>query len=110
MGQDGDSPATERMTHDRVAGTAPRDEHLTIGRFKVRRELGRGGMGIVYEVEDPELGRRVAVKVFRDQPTRSGQRRLLGEARTLARLAHPNVVPVFEVGTDEEYVYIVMEL
>jgi eukaryotic-like serine/threonine-protein kinase len=72
-------------------------------------ELGAGTSGVVYEARDPELDRRVAVKVLR--PEASEQReRLLREARSLARLSHPNVVTVYEVGSFERGVYVAMEL
>src|SRR3984885_3912381 len=61
--------------------------------------LGRGGMGAVFLVEDPRLGRRVAMKVL-DLPDRAGdlEARLLREARVLAQIEHPGIVPVHEVG------------
>src|SRR5690349_2452443 len=64
---------------------------LRLGRFRVLRTLGQGGMGVVYAAEDDALGRLVALKVIREADlSRHGheQRRLLREARTLARLAH----------------------
>ncbi|MGN6110265.1 MAG: tetratricopeptide repeat protein [Kofleriaceae bacterium] len=68
------------------------------------RLLGAGAMGVVYEAEDPDLDRRVAVKLLR---TTSGD--LRGEARMLARLAHPNVVAVYEVGTSAGRDFVAME-
>ncbi len=65
-----------------------------IGRYEIVREIGRGGMGLVYEAMDPELGRKVAVKVLRDGPTE----RLRREARAAAKLRHPNIVTMYEVG------------
>ena len=69
-------------------------------RYRVRDRLGRGGMGTVYLAEDAELGREVALKVL-TVADGSGDlsARLLAEARLLARLEHPNIVPVHEVGT-----------
>jgi eukaryotic-like serine/threonine-protein kinase len=69
-------------------------------RYQIVAEVGRGGMGVVYEAEDPALGRRVALKVL-DLPDPNGElsERLLREARILARLEHPGIVPVHEVGT-----------
>jgi tetratricopeptide (TPR) repeat protein len=82
-----------------------------IGRYVVRDVLGRGGMGIVYAAFDPELDRKVAVKVLRGE--RAGEHataRLLREGRAIARLAHPNVVTVFDVGTHDGSVFVAMEL
>ncbi|MBC8069876.1 MAG: serine/threonine protein kinase, partial [Deltaproteobacteria bacterium] len=85
----------------------------TIGRFTVLREVGRGGMGVVYAAFDPQLERDVALKVLRRQGRDAddrGQGRLLREARAVARLSHPNVVTVYEVGEDRGAVHIAMEL
>ena len=83
----------------------------TIGHFKIVRELGAGGMGIVFEAHDHELDRRVAIKVVRDfQAGSAAGRRLVEEAQAMARLAHPNVVAVHEVGTIADQVFVVMEL
>jgi eukaryotic-like serine/threonine-protein kinase len=79
-----------------------------LGRFRVLERLGGGGMGIVYAAYDPELDRGVALKTV--HVPRIGREIALAEAKALARLAHPNVVPVFDVGADGEHVYIVMEL
>ncbi len=84
---------------------------MTIGHFQVIGELGRGAMGIVYEAHDPDLDRCVAVKVVRDRRAGSAAGiRLIAEAQAMARLAHPNVVAVHEVGTIDNQVYVVMEL
>ena len=84
-----------------------------VGRFEVRGRLGSGGMGVVYRARDPGLGRDVAVKVIRsrrrgDDPRAAAQ--LRQEARSLARLAHPNVVTVLDVGTHRESLFVAMEL
>ncbi len=85
-------------------GTAPA---AAIGRFRVLDRLGAGGMGVVYSAFDPELDRSVALKLVR---VREGDNAVaLLEAKTLARLSHPNVVPVFDVGVEGGHVYIVME-
>src|SRR5689334_7957368 len=69
-------------------------------RYIVLDELGRGGMGVVYRAYDPELDRRLALKLIhrRDQDALSSER-LLREAQALAQLSHPNVVAVYDVGT-----------
>jgi tetratricopeptide (TPR) repeat protein/predicted Ser/Thr protein kinase len=79
-----------------------------LGRFRVLERLGGGGMGVVYAAYDPELDRGVALKTV--HVPRIGRELALAEAKALARLAHPNVVPVFDVGIEGELVYIVMEL
>jgi tetratricopeptide (TPR) repeat protein/predicted Ser/Thr protein kinase len=79
-----------------------------LGRFRVLERLGGGGMGVVYAAYDPELDRGVALKTV--HVPQIGRELALSEAKALARLAHPNVVPVFDVGIEGEHVYIVMEL
>jgi tetratricopeptide (TPR) repeat protein/predicted Ser/Thr protein kinase len=80
-----------------------------VGRYVLRRVLGRGGMGVVYEAADPELHREVALKVLRPDLGRD-QERLLGEAQAMAKLSHPNVVTIYDVGREAERVFIVMAL
>src|SRR4051794_3151166 len=80
----------------------------TLGRYLLLDELGQGGMGVVYKAFDPELGRPVALKVLRSDSANQSER-LLREAQALARLSHPNVIAVFDVGTVAERVFIAME-
>ena len=83
-----------------------------IGRYAVSAELGRGGMGIVYRGRDRELKRDVAIKLVLD-PTRVGEdelRRFRREASAAARLKHPGIVAVHEVGEDEGRPFLVLEL
>ena len=81
-----------------------------LGRYVILDELGAGGMGVVYRAYDPDLHRRVAVKVLRSGEGTEGSARLLREAQAMAQLSHPNVVTVHDVGTvDETQVYIAME-
>lgn len=80
-----------------------------IGRYVLRRVLGRGGMGIVYEAVDPELQRVVALKVLRAD-LGDAQGRLLAEAQAMAKLSHPNVVAVHDVGREGDRVFVVMAL
>jgi serine/threonine protein kinase len=83
----------------------------TIGRFTILRELGLGGMGHVYVGRDEQLQREVAIKVVRaERISERSRARLHREAQALAQLAHPNVVPVFEVGEHEDQTYLAMEL
>ncbi len=89
-------------------------EPVEIGRYVVLRRLGSGGMGVVYLGYDRELDRNVAIKLLRTRGS-SGEAndraaaRLLREARALARIDHPNVIAVYEVGTDRGAVFIAME-
>ncbi|HEY0195230.1 MAG TPA: serine/threonine-protein kinase [Kofleriaceae bacterium] len=83
----------------------------TLGRYRLERELGEGGMGVVHAAYDPDLQRRIALKVLRiAAPSLEAKDRLLREARAMARLAHPNVVTVHEVGTANGRDYVAMEL
>src|ERR1700720_3290464 len=88
----------------------PFDDPTQIGRYRVIRLLGRGGFGRVYLAHDDELDRPVAIKV--PNPDRVAVpddiREYLAEARSLARLDHPNIVPVHDVGrTDDGLCYVV---
>jgi eukaryotic-like serine/threonine-protein kinase len=93
----------------RPRGTARLPERL--GDYRLLREIGRGGMGIVYEAEQVSLGRRVALKVFPPEllfdPKR--KRRFEREARSAARLHHTNIVPVFGVGEHDGLPYYAMQ-
>ncbi len=83
-----------------------------LGDFRIIRELGRGGMGIVYEAEQESLGRRVAVKVLPRQALLEPKHvhRFQREAQAAARLHHTNIVPVFGVGEQGGFHYYVMQL
>lgn len=82
-----------------------------LGDFRIVREIGRGGMGIVYEAEQLSLGRRVAVKVLPKQSLLDEKHlmRFRREAKTAARLHHTNIVPVLGVGEHDGYHFIVMQ-
>ena len=82
-----------------------------IDRFELIRELGAGGMGAVYAAHDPRLDRTIALKVLaRAGEGQVANTRLVREAQAMARLRHPNVVAVHEVGTSGEQVFVAMEL
>ncbi len=89
--------------------TAPASGH-SIGRFVVRHRLGSGGMGVVYACRDEVLGRDVAVKLLHAQGDEGSHRRILREAKAMARLTHANVVTVYEIGEAEGAAFLVMEL
>jgi predicted Ser/Thr protein kinase len=79
-----------------------------VGRFVLIGLLGRGGMGEVYAAYDPELDRKVAVKILHAR-SEDGEARLLREAQAIAKLQHPNVVVVYDVGKFLDTVFIAME-
>jgi tetratricopeptide (TPR) repeat protein len=102
-----------------VSGAAPeRPLSLvgsTIGRYEILEQIGVGGMGVVHAAYDPQLKRRVALKILRDDLLAADVRsamheRLLREAQAMAQLAHTNVVAVYEVDRHDERVFIAMEL
>ncbi|MCA9687455.1 MAG: serine/threonine protein kinase, partial [Myxococcales bacterium] len=82
-----------------------------IGRYLVLDRLGAGGMGVVYAAYDPDLDRKLALKLLHEGDRRSERTRvrLLREAQALARVSHPNVIQVYDVGTFEDRIYIAME-
>jgi eukaryotic-like serine/threonine-protein kinase len=95
-----------------VAITLERRKKLTrLGDFRIVREVGRGGMGIVYEAVQESLGRRVAVKILatRAPLDETHRRRFLREARTAGRLHHTNIVPILGVGEQDGFDFYVMQ-
>jgi serine/threonine protein kinase/tetratricopeptide (TPR) repeat protein len=112
-----------RLAEGTVAGTVParaaaaaRDAELqrgtSVGRYVLLEPLGQGGMGVVYKAYDPELDRSIALKLLLagEDQNEAQRERLLREAQALARLAHPNVLAVHDVGTFRGSVFIAMEL
>lgn len=110
-----DAGLPEDLERDRVLANLERhmfgaDDVKTVGRFELIRRLGAGGMGVVYEARDPDLDRNVALKLLRSELIDPAvARRLTLEARALAKLRHPNVVTVYEVGTDGDDRFIAMD-
>ena len=87
-----------------------------IGRYVILSRVGAGGMGVVFAAYDPELDRKVAIKLLRGSPGGSGPKelaeqrnRLLREAQAMAKLSHANVITVHDVGTFEDQVFVAME-
>lgn len=85
-----------------------------VGRFVVLRRVGAGGMGVVFEAYDPELDRKVALKLLHGSLSQAGRSspeatRLMREAQAIAQLSHPNVITVYDVGTYAGQVFIAME-
>jgi tetratricopeptide (TPR) repeat protein/tRNA A-37 threonylcarbamoyl transferase component Bud32 len=96
---------------DELVAPDPEHEPTQIDRYRIESRLGGGGMGTVYAAYDPQLERRVAVKLVHPElAVRGGVERLLREGRALARLAHPNVVAVHDAGVADGRVYVAMEL
>jgi serine/threonine protein kinase len=85
----------------------------TLGRYELRRVLGQGAMGVVYEGHDPALGRRVAIKTILQTHTADFEndfsKRFIREAKAAARLNHPNIVQVYDFGVENDIAYLVME-
>jgi hypothetical protein len=80
-----------------------------VGRYQIGDRLGAGAMGVVYRAHDPDLGRDVAIKLVRSTASPSNLR-LLREAQAMARLHHPNVVPIFDVGQAGDAMFVAMPL
>ena len=81
----------------------------SLGRFRVEAKIGGGAMGTVYRAFDPELERVVAVKVLNTPAGEGRHASMQSEARALARLAHPNVVTIHDIGLSDEQTYVTME-
>jgi serine/threonine protein kinase/tetratricopeptide (TPR) repeat protein len=80
------------------------------GRFRVTRQIGEGGMGVVYAAHDEQLDRAVAIKTWRSQADASARDRLLREARAAASVSHPNICQLYDLGEHNGEIYIAMEL
>ncbi|MBL4683425.1 MAG: serine/threonine protein kinase, partial [Nannocystaceae bacterium] len=90
--------------------TGPASAPSKIGRFRISGELGRGGMGQVLAGFDAQLERKVAIKLLHKEIGAEHSARLEREAKALAKLSHPNVVQVYEVGIHEDRLFVAMEL
>lgn len=117
MGPNASESTDSAPSGDEACALGPGD---SIGRYLLISELGAGGMGVVYEGFDPDLDRRVAVKLLHLGPgeaatraardTELDQAQLMLEAQSLAKLAHPNIVAIYDVGHAHEQIYMAMEL
>ena len=102
--------STGQSTPKRAAGTPQR-----LGRYVIEKRIGRGAMGAVYLGKDPRINRLVAVKAipiekeFEDEELKEARLRFYREAESAGRLAHPNIVTVFDAGEDKGLAYIAME-
>jgi formylglycine-generating enzyme required for sulfatase activity len=101
--------STVRAGRERTGEPLQRGD--SVGRYLVLGRVGHGGMGVVYSAHDPDLDRKVALKLLllENRTGSEGSVRLLREAQALARLSHPNVVAVHDVGTLADRVWIAME-
>jgi eukaryotic-like serine/threonine-protein kinase len=106
-GDDVSAPATPNVEGDVFARGS------TVGRYLVLERLGAGAMGVVYAAYDPELDRKIALKLLRPQQTEGDQTRrqarMVREAKAVAKVSHPNVVGIFDVGVHEGHVFMAME-
>ena len=107
----GKAPLGERFRRAQLRAQMFGDpgETLSIGRYRITGQIGAGSMGTVYRAVDPSLDREVAVKILHrsDEVHRA---RMTIEAKALAKLSHPNVVTVHEVGTEDGQLFVAMEL
>jgi serine/threonine protein kinase len=82
-----------------------------LGHYRIRRKIGEGGMGVVYEAEDERLGRAVALKTVRAALADGAAReRLRREARVAASISHPNICQLYEIGEEGDELFVAMEL
>ena len=79
-----------------------------IGRYKIVSRIGQGGMGVLFLAFDPMLERQIAIKLLRDDNDELRER-FAREARSVARLRHPHIVTIFDVGEQDGHPFIAME-
>ena len=103
-------PESSHTTKEKIAGAPTR-----LGRYVIERRIGRGAMGAVYLAKDPRINRAVALKAipiekeFEDEELKEARLRFYREAESAGRLAHPNIITVFDAGEDKGLAYIAME-
>lgn len=108
-----DTSGRPRMPGGTQAGIVQSER---FSRYTILGELGRGGMGVVLSAYDPQLERKVALKLVHvaggddDRASRAHRTQLISEARAMARLGHPNVVSIYDIGQHQARVYVAMEL
>src|SRR5262249_39710437 len=105
------SPATSRIEPMDTTLARPPIGQLLDGRYRVESLIARGGMATVYLGTDTRLDRTVALKILHPERANAEAfvRRFVGEARSVARLSHPNVVTVYDQGADGRTLYLAME-
>jgi serine/threonine protein kinase len=103
------APASSQPPSDPNPG--PGRKAQRIGRYFILRQIGHGGMGVVYAAYDEELDRKIALKLLHESEVQSVERRsrIIREAQAMARVSHPHVVHVYEVGEFNARIYIAME-
>ncbi len=109
----GDRPAEEPLqlavAQARIANALfATQERVRIGRYQLLQRAGAGGMGVVWSAWDPELDRRIAIKLMHAR-SETAREYLLREGQALAKLSHPNIVPIYDVGTVDDQVYLIIE-
>ncbi|MCP3102477.1 serine/threonine-protein kinase [Myxococcus sp. K15C18031901] len=118
-GRDAGTGPSSSGSRSRDTGTGPELERRDapplsqVGRYLLLKQLGEGGMGVVYAAYDPDLDRKVALKLLhpgKQHDAEDARARLLREAQAMARVSHPNVIPVFDVGMWGDQVFVAMEL
>ncbi len=90
--------------------TLPPRPGEVVGRFEIVREVGRGGFGVVYEAHDRQLSRAVAFKAIQSSTETAAGARAVAEAEAAARLAHPNIVHLYDLGHCDRGAWLIMEL
>jgi len=109
------APAAPSVPASAPAVVQPPPDRMTLGRYQVDRELGRGSMGAVYLGHDPKIGRQVAIKTmalsqeFDGAALVEARARFFREAETAGRLQHRDIVTIFDAGEDQDLAYIAME-
>ena len=107
-------PIVDEAVYPTAEGYGPLDVGDRVGRYVITQKLGRGGMGVVFGARDTALGRKVALKLVRRPRLPSPHEaslspRLVREAQALARLSHPNVVGLYDLGTSPSAMFLAME-
>ncbi|MBC7978115.1 MAG: serine/threonine protein kinase, partial [Myxococcales bacterium] len=103
-----ESDGSDRVRRAVASALLAHDRRSRIGRYHLLEIVGAGGMGVVWGAWDPELARRVAVKLVHPR-LGAARDRILAEGQALGKLSHPNVVPVYDVGVIDTQIYLVME-
>src|SRR4029453_2040237 len=93
-----------------MSSTAPPPVPDRIGRYKIERKIGEGGMGVVYAARDERLDRTVALKAIRGETDETSRQRLWREARAAAGISHPNICQLYEVEETADGLVMAMEL